>query len=293
MKMREGERDIDVPLVRRLIAEQFPQWAGLPVERLESSGTENAMFRLGADLVVRLPRHPGAVDDVRHEQRWLPRLGPRLPFATPEPLALGGPGTGFVWPWSVYRWLQGGNPVVGALTEPELLAKDLAAFIGALRRIDPDGGPPGYRGAPLADRDEEMRAAVAQLDGRVDTAAVTARWEEALRAPEYAGPPVWAHGDLMAGNLLVTGGRLAGVIDFGTVGVGDPAVDLITAWCLLPAAARGLFREAVDVDEAEWARGRGWALSIAVIALPYYWHTNPPVAANARHVIGEILAEAG
>ncbi|MEV2214005.1 aminoglycoside phosphotransferase family protein [Streptomyces sp. NPDC050997] len=291
--MREGEADIDVPLVRRLIAEQFPRWAGLPVERLESSGTENAMFRLGADLVVRLPRHPGAVEDVRHEQRWLPRLGPRLPFATPEPLALGGPGTGFAWPWSVYRWLEGGNPVVGALTEPELLAKDLAAFVGALRRIDPDGGPPGYRGAPLAARDEEMRAALAQLEGRVDTAAVTARWEEALRAPEYAGPPVWAHGDLMAGNLLVTGGRLTGVIDFGTVGVGDPAVDLITAWCLLPATARGLFREAVDVDEAEWARGRGWALSIAAIALPYYWHTNPPVAENSRHVIGEVLAEAG
>ena len=127
----------------------------------------------------------------------------------------------------------------------------------------------------------------------MDTEAVSARWEEALRAPEHAGPPVWAHSDLMAGNLLVTGGRLTAVIDFATVGVGDPAVDLIPAWCVLPAAVRGLFRDAVDVDEAEWARGRGWALSIAVIALPFYWHTNPPVAENSRHVIAEILAEAG
>ncbi|WP_051858169.1 aminoglycoside phosphotransferase family protein [Streptomyces cellulosae] len=293
MRMREGEVDIDDTLVERLIAGQFPRWAGLPVRRLESSGTENAVFRLGTDLVVRLPRHPGAVTDVEHEQRWLPRLGPRLPFASPEPLGLGGPGAGFTWPWSVYRWLDGRNPVVGGLEEPGLLAKDLAAFVGALRRVDPVGGPAGCRGVPPATRDEEMRAAIAALAGRADTDALTARWEEALRLPEYSGPPMWAHGDLMPGNLLVTGGRLSAVIDFATVGVGDPAVDLIAAWNLLPAHARGTFRDAVGADEAEWARGRGWALSIAVIALPYYWDTNPPVAENSRHVIGEILAEAG
>jgi aminoglycoside phosphotransferase (APT) family kinase protein len=293
MKMREGEVDLDVPLVGRLIAEQFPRWAELPLKRLESSGTENAMFRLGTDLVVRLPRHPGAVENVEHEQRWLPRLGPRLPFAAPEPLALGSPGGAFPWPWSVYGWLDGRNPVVGGLEEPELLAEDLAAFVGALRRIDPAGGPTGYRGVPLTTRDELMREAIAQLEGRADTDALTALWEEAMRLPEYGGPRRWAHGDLMPGNLLVTDGRLNAVIDFGTVGVGDPAADLIAAWNLLPASARGTFRDAVGADEAEWARGRGWALSIAVIALPYYWETNPPVAENSRHVIAEILAEAG
>ncbi|MDN0199041.1 aminoglycoside phosphotransferase family protein [Streptomyces sp. S.PNR 29] len=292
MKMRENEVDIDDHLVRRLIAGQFPQWAGLPVQRLESSGTENAMFRLGTDLVVRLPRHPGAVDSVEHEQRWLPRLGPHLPFATPEPLAEGGPGEGFAWPWSVYGWLDGRNPVVGSLDQAELLAKDLAAFIRALRRIDPVGGPTGYRGVPLATRDTLTREAIAQLEGRgVDTAAATALWEEALRVPQYSGPPVWAHGDLMPGNLLVREGRLCAVIDFGAAGVGDPAADLIVAWNLLPAAVRGAFREAVGADDAEWARGRGWALSIALIALPYYWVTNPPVAENSRYVIREILAE--
>ncbi|MGW0337295.1 aminoglycoside phosphotransferase family protein [Streptomyces sp. NPDC003011] len=291
--MREGEADIDDGLVRRLIAGQLPRWSGLPVERLESSGTENAMFRLGADMVVRLPRHPGAVGDVEHEQRWLPRLGPRLPFAAPEPLARGGPGAGFPWPWSVYRWLDGRNPVVGSLEEPGLLAEDLAAFIAALRRIDPAGGPPGYRGVPLATQDAPARDALAQLAGRADTTAVTALWEEALRLPEYAGPPVWAHGDLMPGNVLVTGGRLSAVIDFGCAGVGDPAVDLIIAWYLLPPAARPVFRDAVGADDAEWARGRGWALSVALVALPYYWHTNPPVAEASRHVIAEILAEAG
>ncbi|MEU1853552.1 aminoglycoside phosphotransferase family protein [Streptomyces sp. NPDC019990] len=291
VRMHEDELDIDVSLVRRLIGAQFPQWAGLSLRRLASSGTENAMFRLGTDKVVRLPRHPGAVEAIDHELRWLPRLGPRLPAAAPEPLGRGEPGEDFPWPWSVFRWLDGHNPVPGELEEPESLAEDLAAYVTALRRIDPAGGPTGDRGVPLSARDAYLREALAQLAGRVDTAAVTGAWEEALRAPEHTGPPLWAHGDLMAGNLLVADGRLTGVIDYGTVGVGDPAVDLIAAWCLLPAEARGGFRKATGVDEAEWARGRGWALSIAVIALPYYWETNLPVAANSRHVIGEILAE--
>ncbi|AXE83584.1 Phosphotransferase enzyme family protein [Streptomyces sp. Go-475] len=292
LRMHEDEVAIDVSLVARLIADRFPRWAGLPLRRVESSGSENALFRLGADKVVRLPRHPRAVDAITHELRWLPRLAPGLPAASPEPLGQGEPGEDFPWPWSVYGWLEGRNPVPGALEEPGPLAEDLAAYVRALRRKDASEGPLGYRGVPLAARDPFVRDALAQLAGRVDTTAVAAVWEEALRAPAHAGPPVWAHGDLMAGNLLVTGGRLSAVIDYGTVGVGDPAVDLISAWCLLPAGVRGAFREAVGADEAEWARGRGWALSIAVVALPYYWDTNPPVAENSRHTIGEILTEA-
>ncbi|MFD7281539.1 aminoglycoside phosphotransferase family protein [Streptomyces sp. NPDC059862] len=293
VKMHADEVDVDASLVRRLIAGQFPQWARLPVRRLQSSGTENAMFRLGADLVVRLPRHPRAVEGVEHEMRWLPRLGPLLPLRTPEPVGQGEPGAGFAWPWSVYRWLEGRNPAVEALQEPELLAKDLAEFVGALRRIDPVDGPPASRGVPLATRDAPTRSAIEQLAGRTDTAALTALWEEALRVPARSGPPVWVHGDLSPGNVLVTEGRLTAVIDFGTVGVGDPAVDLIVAWNLLPASARPVFRDALGVDDSEWARGRGWALSISLIQLPYYWETNPPLAANSRHVIKEILAEAG
>ncbi|WP_086560382.1 aminoglycoside phosphotransferase family protein [Streptomyces africanus] len=291
VRMHEDEVDIDVSLVGRLIAGRFPRWAGLPLRRLESSGTENAMFRLGTDKVVRLPRHPRAVEAITHELRWLPRLAPELPAAAPEPLGRGEPGDGFPWPWAVYGWLDGRNPVPGALEQPGLLAEDLATYVTALRRIDAAKGPVGSRGVPLATQDRFVREALAQLAGRIDTAAVTDLWEQALRTPEHARPPVWAHGDLMAGNLLVSGGRLTAVIDYGTVGVGDPAVDLISAWCLLPAEARGVFREAVGADEAEWARGRGWALRIAVLALPYYWETNPPVAENSRHVIAEILAE--
>ncbi|MBN0043811.1 aminoglycoside phosphotransferase family protein [Streptomyces actuosus] len=289
--MHPDEIELDAALVSRLIADRFPHWGPLPVQRVPSSGTENAMFRLGADLVVRLPRRPGAVQDVAHEQRWLPRLAPLLPAAVPEPIGHGRPDGAFPRPWSVYRWLDGRNPEAGAVEEPRPLAEDLGAFVTALRGVDTSGAPRGSRGVPLARRDEPTRAAVAELGERVDADAVTALWEEALRAPAHDGPPVWAHGDLSPGNVLVEHGRLGAVIDFATAGVGDPAVDLIVAWNLLPAAARGTFRKAVGCDDAEWARGRGWALSIALIALPYYWRTNPPLADNSRHVIREILAE--
>lgn len=291
--MHADELDLDAPLVQRLVAGRFPRWAALPVRRLASSGTENAMFRLGSDLLVRLPRRPGAVPDLRLEQRWLPRLGPLLPVAVPELVGSGAPDEGYPWPWSVHRRLRGRNPVPGAVREPERLAEDLGAFVRALRRIAPQDGPAGYRGGPLRDRDEPTRAAVAELGGRADTGAVTALWEESLRAPEHGGPPVWAHGDLSPGNVLVHGGRLSAVIDFGCAGVGDPAVDLIVAWNLLPASVRDTFRKAVGADDAEWARGRGWALSISLIQLPYYWDTNPALAENSRHVITEILTEAG
>ncbi|WP_233359876.1 aminoglycoside phosphotransferase family protein [Streptomyces sp. CRPSP2-6A1] len=292
-RMHADELDLDAPLVRRLIARRFPHWSALPVCRLASSGTENAMFRLGGELVVRLPRHPGAVPDLAHERRWLPLLGPRLPVAVPEPVGAGEPDEGFPWPWSVYRWLAGTNPVAGSVERPELLAEELGLFVRALRRVEADGAPTGYRGGPLPERDEPTRAAVAELGGRVDARAVTELWERAASAPEHGGPPGWAHGDLSPGNVLVERGRLGAVIDFGCAGVGDPAVDLMPAWNLLPASARGVFREAAGADEAEWARGRGWALSVALIQLPYYWDTNPALAENSRHVIAEILTEAG
>jgi aminoglycoside phosphotransferase (APT) family kinase protein len=293
-RMHADEVDIDVPLVRRLLAGQFPRWADLPLVRVESAGTENAMYRLGADMAVRLPRVERSVDGLRQELRWLPRLAPALPVAIPEPLGTGRPAAGYPWPWAVYRWLDGDNPTAGAVAEPGLLAADLARFVTALRRIDPDGAPAQGRGGPLATRDTPTRAAIGELHGLVDTGAVTAAWEEALRIPAHTGPPAWAHGDLSPLNVLVdSAGRLAAVIDFAGVGVGDPTVDLIVAWNLLPTGARDAFRAAVGADDATWARGRGWALSIALIQLPYYRHTNPVLAANARHVIGEILADHG
>lgn len=293
--MHADEVDTDAGLVRRLLAAQFPQWAELPVERVRSDGTDNALYRLGDDLVARLPRSPSRVHLVAKEVEWLPRLAPHLPVAVPIPLAEGAPGEGYPWPWSVCTWLAGENPTVGALDDPASLAVELAAFVGALQLIDPTDGPPAgegnfQRGVPLAERDARTREAIEALRGVVDTEAVTAAWEMALSAPPWSGAPVWLHGDLAPGNVLLVDGRLSAVIDFGCLGVGDPAVDLIVAWNLLPPRARDLFRAALEVDAAAWERGRGWALSFALIALPYYERTNPALVASSRHVLRELLA---
>jgi aminoglycoside phosphotransferase (APT) family kinase protein len=202
---------------------------------------------------------------------------------------------GYPFSWSVYRWLEGENPGFEGVDDPSL-AMDLARFVTALRRIDATGGPPAgaqnfYRGAPLAERDRPTRTAIAELEGIVDTAAATAAWEQALRAPSWPGPWAWIHGDLTPENLLIRGSRLAAVIDFGCLGVGDPACDLMVGWTLLSADARNVFRAALDVDNAAWSRGRGWALSTGLIALPYYKDTNPARAANARYRIREVLAD--
>ncbi|MFI6584092.1 aminoglycoside phosphotransferase family protein [Embleya sp. NPDC050493] len=281
---------IDEELVRRLVAGRFPQWAGAAVRRFPSGGTVNAIYRLGDDMLVRLPLGRSGAKDVALEREWLPRLAPLLPTGVPEMLGVGEPAEGYPWPWSVYRWQAGGNPEAGALAEPVALAEDLARFVAAMRAVDLPAAPPAYRGGPLARLDASTRAAIEELRGipeeGIDCDGLIAVWEDALRAPAWDGPPVWLHADLMPGNLLVDGaGRLTSVIDFGCMGVGDPACDLIPAWNLLPAGARQVFRAALDVDDATWRRGRGRTLSQAVIALPYYRTTNPAMADNARHVI--------
>ncbi len=293
--MHDHELDIDASLVRRLLAEQFPKWADLPLRAVRSSGTDNALYRLGTELVVRLPRAPWSgvddLDDEDREQRWLKQLAPRLPCAIPVPLAQGLPADGYPWRWSVCPWLTGRNPVVGRLAEPDLLARDLAGFISALHQFDLAGGPTASRGVPLIERDAKTRAAITELTGMIDTDATVAAWEAALCTPQWIGPPLWLHGDLSPGNVLVTNGRLSAVIDFGMMGTGDPACDLIVGWNLLSADARETFRAALEVDDATWARGRGWALSVALIQLPYYRERNPALAANARHVIAEVVAD--
>lgn len=295
-KMHVDELDIDASLVYRLLAAQFPQWAGLPIEPVHFAGTDNAIYRLGSDMAVRLPRIENATGQVDKEHRWLPRFAPLLPLATPVPLAKGTPGEGYPWHWSVYQWLEGENAIIEHVADPGRAATELAQFIAALQRIDPTDGPrPGmhnsFRGVPLSTRDAETRAAIAALDGILDIGTVTAAWDAAIQVAAWHGLPVWIHGDLWPLNLLVERGQISAVIDFGCLGVGDPACDLQVAWNLLSVQTRDIFRAALPIDDATWARGRGWALSVGLIALPYYQNTNPVLANIARRAIDEVLAD--
>jgi aminoglycoside phosphotransferase (APT) family kinase protein len=294
--MHAGEVETDAALVRRLLAAQFPRWAGLTVEPVPSAGTDNALYRLGPDMAVRLPRIDWAVEQVEKEHRWLPRLAQHLPLAIPTPLAMGEPGEGYPWHWSIYRWLEGENAEIGCLADPRRAALDLAGFIAALHRIDATNGPrPNAhgltRGNPVGMRDRFTREAIRALGDAIDANAVTAVWDAALRAPAWDRPPVWLHGDLQSGNLLAANGRLSAVIDFGCLAVGDPAYDVMTAWLYLPAEVRGDFRGALTVDAATWTRARGLALSVGLIALPYYRETNATLAGIARRAIDAAVAD--
>jgi aminoglycoside phosphotransferase (APT) family kinase protein len=288
-RMHEDEVGVTAGLVRRLVADQFPQWSELPVEPVASSGTDNALFRLGSDLVARFPRIHWAVDDVAKEQHWLPRIAPRVPLRVPMPVALGAPDFGYPHAWSVYEWMPGRNPT--AADVDDTFIRDLADFVIALHGIEVDEPPIGTRGVTIVSRDDHTRNALANCVGLVDVPAVEAVWSHLMRTAISDYDPVLLHADLTAGNLLVVDGRLSAVIDFGALVHGDPAVEVLSAWELFDPAQRETYRTALRMDEVTWNRGAAWALSIALVALPYYVDTAPAIATRSRTVIAEVLAE--
>ena len=291
-RLHADEVETDEALVRRLLAAQFPGWLGLSIEALPLGGTDNAIYRLGDQLSVRLPRRGDwAAGSLDKEFEWLPRLAPLLPLEVPAPVARGVPGEGYPHEWAVFNWLDGED---AARTPLDLAraAVDLAELLSALWHTDAEGAPPpGSRGGPLRPRDEATRAGIATLAGSIDAAAVTAVWEDALVAPDWDRAPVVIHGDLDARNLLVGDGRITGVLDWACLCAGDPACDVKVAWAVLDADTRPIFRDLLEIDNATWARSRGWAVSQAMIALPYYQHTYPAIAQEARRWLTEALAE--
>ncbi len=289
--MHADEIAVNRELVARLVGAQFPQWRDLALRPVVTTGTVNAIFRLGETMSVRLCRVPWAAGEAEQEAHLLAQIAPLLPFRIPRILGIGKPQETYPWTWLVTDWIEGATPEPGGLSSSDAFAADLAAFVAAFRRIGFKESRNAYRGGPLAERDRQTRDAIAQLAGTIDTAAVLAVWENALHTPVWKGPPTWVHADLLPGNLLMQEGRLSGVLDFATAGVGDPACDLIPAWTLLPAGVRATFRSALAADDAMWTRGRARALSIALIALPYYQESHPPFAAMARWTIDEILAD--
>jgi aminoglycoside phosphotransferase (APT) family kinase protein len=290
MKMHDGEVHIDAALVGRMVAAQFPRLSGLPVREIRSTGTVNAIYRLGDHLCARLPRVSWWAKDLDREWRWLPKLAPRLPLRVPEPVGKGHPDSSYPFAWAIYRWIDG-QPYADELIEDERqAARDLARFVAALRRIDPAGAPRGGR-RPLRELDAVTRAAISSARGVFDGDAAAAAWERALQAPAWDGAPVWIHTDLLRPNLLVRDGRLCAVIDFGGVGVGDPAADVIAAWSVFGRAGREVFRGALDAEDGTWNRARGFALHQAALIVPYYAETNPGFVVPARRTVEEVLAD--
>ncbi|MEU7783468.1 aminoglycoside phosphotransferase family protein [Amycolatopsis sp. NPDC049159] len=285
MSLGPPPRRIDVTedQVRRLVAEQFPHWAGLAVRPVANGGWDNRTFHLGDAMSVRLPTAAEYALAVGKEQRWLPVLAPRLPLPVPVPLAEGRPGADFPFPWSVYPWLDGEPATAERIDDPVAFAAGLAGFLAALQDVDPAGAPgPGkhnwFRGGTLRTYDELVRHLLDDRTGEIWQAALDAPWDGVVR---------WFHGDVAAGNLLLDKGKLAAVIDFGTCGAGDPACDVAIGWTLLTAEGRRVFRERLAIDDATWARGRGWALWKTLGTLA----RGGPEATEAQRVLDEIRIE--
>ncbi|MCH7742103.1 MAG: aminoglycoside phosphotransferase family protein [Proteobacteria bacterium] len=284
--------NINLALATSLVRSQFPRWRHLPIKPVISSGTVNALFRLGDEMVIRIPYRENAAKFPDKEHVWLPRLAPHLSLSVPVPLVKGRPDGDYPWSWSIYSWLEGADGWTQPIADLRQTAVDLAGFITELQAIDPGEGPRHgvhnyFRGGLLADRDSLVRSAIVELGNRIDTKMVTNAWDLALdQLPN--SKDLWIHGDLQPGNLLTRRGTLTAVIDFGLLGVGDPACDLLPAWNLFTPGSRRVFRAAIQVDNATWIRGQGWALYQALLALPYYWDTNPVMVRMSQRIIKEI-----
>lgn len=284
LRMHEDEVEIDAALVRRLVATQFPDLADQPLRSVEPWGTDHGIWRLGGDLVVRLPRIHWAADQVDKEATWLPRLARYLTVRLPEPIAIGEPAASYPYRWAIHRWLPGEPARLERIDDPSAFADDLARTVIELRSVPIEDAPPARnRARPLLEYDESTRRAIAAASQLIDAGAALGVWQEALAAPPHHDAPVWVHGDL-EGNCLLAEGRLSGLVDWGSACAGDPAVDVQVVWSpLFTDGARARFLDLVDADDATIARSRGAAINQACAALPYYLHTYPLIVERSRH----------
>jgi len=291
-RLHADEVDIDDAVVAGLLRFQFPEWAGLPLHRVRSTGTDNAIYRLGDDMAIRLPRIHSAVGQIDKEYDWLKFLSLHVPVEVPLPIARGEAGLHYPYPWLIYRWLDGEDLQHARVEDLDQLATDLADFVLVLGQFDPAGAPPaGLRGGALAPHDEMVKAAVPKLAGSVDSDRALAIWRAALRADPWPASPVWVHGDLLPGNVLTRSGRLSGVIDWSAAGLGDPACDAMLDW-FLPPEDRRVFRQALGFDHATWARARGWVVEQTAMFILYYAETIPEAVTAATERLRAVVDDA-
>ncbi len=289
VRMHDEEVHVDETLVQLLVRSQMPEFAARPLRRVEPWGTDHGIWRLGDDLVVRLSRIHWATKQADIEAQWLPILAPRLPVAVPEVVAIGEPDHGYPYRWAVHRWLAGDAAALERIDDPVAFAFSLANVIRSLRGLRTDDAPAACgRARPLQEYDESTREAIARASDLIDPMAATRVWEQAMAAPPHAGPAVWVHGDL-EGNCLVRDGQLCGIVDWGAVCAGDPAVDVQVVWSpLFTDESRSAFLDALEVDGATLARSRGAAINQACAALPYYLHTYPLIVERSWHKLAAV-----
>jgi len=291
--MHPDQVDVDIDIVRGLLSEQRPDLAELPITPVVSTGTVNALFRLGDDLVARLPLREHWEAGIDREWRWIPWLSSRVTsIGLPDPVFKGIANDAFPFTWSIYRWIEGAPYDDDLIDDEAGAARTLARFVSELRALEITPAAPTGGRDPLADLDQDTREGIANAGSVIDASAAMTVWDQALRTAPWDGAPVWIHGDLLRPNLIAHAGRLVAVIDYGHIGVGDPATDLIPAWAVFGPTGRAVFRERLDPDDATWARGRGIALHQAAMIIPYYTETNPGFAELARRTIEQILDDA-
>jgi aminoglycoside phosphotransferase (APT) family kinase protein len=291
--MHENEVPVSDDLVRRLVDTQLPQYAARELRRLPPIGTDHHLFRLGEDLLVRLPRIDWAADQAASDDTWLRRLAPHLPLEVPVPVALGRPVDGYPFAWTVVPWIEGENPTDDNVDLVEC-ARVLGKFAHALHRVEPMGGPlktGTARGVPLAHCDGWVREWTARAGDRVDQEAVLEVWADALAAPVWQHDPTWLCGDIAPGNVIVRDRRVVAAIDFGALGRGDPAAELMPCWNWFRGEASAAYGDAIGLDAAAWRRGRGWALVPSISGLTYYETTSPGHAESSAATIAEVLRE--
>lgn len=290
-KMHTDEIAINAELVKKLLLDQFPDWADDYLTWMIPQGTDNAMVRLGEDKIVRLPRIESASQSLEKESRWLPYLQPKLPIAVPEILGKGKPSKDYPFPWLITRYIEGCNPTQIDTIDLHQAANDLGNFILSMHKIEPMRGPKCRRGRPLILCDEQVQSSIPLLEKEYDTKRLLDLWKNVSKKPAWTGRDVWMHGDLHAGNLLVKNKKLVGIVDFGLAGVGDPACDLMVAWTLLNKSSRKTFQSIVGLDADTWQRALGWALFLGIVGYPYYKKTNLEFASIAKKALDQVIED--